>query len=232
MISPPPTIAVWRQRLRENCWIIVLELLLVAAVFVADRYHLIFFSKTPYLLALGWSSLALRGMRWRDLGLARPPNWARAIAIGVAAGAAMEIIELFITQPLIVRLTGEYPDLSQLHGVVGNLAWLLVLLAGSWVLAAAGEELVWRGYVLNRLGDLLGRRPVGSAFALVVASVWFGLAHADQGITGIVDNTIDGGLLGLLYVANRRQLIVPFIAHGITDTIDSLLIYSGHYPGM
>jgi hypothetical protein len=61
-------------------------------------------------------------MRWRDVGLAQPPNWAKAIVIGVAAGAAMEVFELFVSQPLIVRMTGEYPDLSELRGAVGNLA--------------------------------------------------------------------------------------------------------------
>ena len=218
--------------LRESRWLIVLELMLLTGVFVADRYHLVFLSKTPYLLALGWLSLALRGMRWRDVGLVRPASWTRALLIGVTAGIVMELLELFITQPLIVHVTGRYPDLTQLRGAVGNLRLLLLLVAGSWVLAAAGEELVWRGYVLGRLWDLLGRGGAGGALALALMSVGFGLAHLDQGATGVIENAIDGLLLGLLYVGNQRLLIVPLIAHGITDTLDSLLIYSGHYPGL
>jgi len=218
--------------LRESRWLIVLELMLLTGVFVADRYHLVFLSKTPYLLALGWLSLALRGMRWRDVGLVRPASWTRALLIGVTAGIVMELLELFITQPLIVHVTGRYPDLTQLRGAVGNLRLLLLLVAGSWVLAAAGEELVWRGYVLGRLWDLLGRGAAGGALALALMSVGFGLAHLDQGATGVIENAIDGLLLGLLYVGNQRLLIVPLIAHGITDTLDSLLIYSGHYPGL
>jgi len=218
--------------LRESRWLIVLELMLLTGVFVADRYHLVFLSKTPYLLALGWLSLALRGMRWRDVGLVQPASWTRALVIGVTAGIVMELLELFITQPLIVHVTGRYPDLTLLRGAVGNLRLLLLLVAGSWVLAAAGEELVWRGYVLGRLWDLLGRGAAGGALALALMSVGFGLAHLDQGATGVIENAIDGLLLGLLYVGNQRLLIVPLIAHGITDTLDSLLIYSGHYPGL
>jgi len=61
------------------------ELALVAAVFVADR-QLIPLSKTPFLLALGWLSLRIRGLRWRDLGLVRFRSWPTTLAIGAAAG--------------------------------------------------------------------------------------------------------------------------------------------------
>jgi len=47
-----------------------------------------------------------------------------------------------------------------------------------------------------------------------------------------VENFIAGLLLGALYLASGRNLMVPIVAHGITDTVDFLIIYSGHYPGM
>jgi len=34
------------------------------------------------------------------------------------------------------------------------------------------------------------------------------------------------------YLACGRNLAVPIIAHGITDTIDVVLIFSGRYPGL
>jgi membrane protease YdiL (CAAX protease family) len=39
-------------------------------------------------------------------------------------------------------------------------------------------------------------------------------------------------LLGGLYLATGRNLTVPIVAHGITDTIDFVLIFLGLYPGM
>ena len=65
MTTADRDIAPWRRNLRGNATLIALEFALIAAVFVADEYHYIFFSKTPYLLALAWLSLALRGVRWR-----------------------------------------------------------------------------------------------------------------------------------------------------------------------
>jgi hypothetical protein len=60
--------------------------------------------------------------------------------------------------------------------------------------------------------------------------------HAVQHLTRIIihgpDNIgsiVAGLLLGGLYLASGRNLIVPIIAHGITDTVDFLLIYSGQH---
>jgi len=222
----------WRQRLQESSWVIAGELTSIAAVFVADAYHLILFSKTPYLLALGWLSMRFRGQRWHDIGLSFPSNWRRLLLIGVAAGIAMELLELFATQPLLVALTGKYPDLSDFHSLIGNVRLLLLIVAGSWIIAGVGEELVWRGYILNRVADLLGRGRLGWAMSIGIVSVVFGLAHSYQDWTGIIENSIDGALLALLYIACGRNLIAPIVAHGVTDTVDSLIIFSGHYPGM
>jgi membrane protease YdiL (CAAX protease family) len=225
-------IAPWREKLRDSRWPIGVELALVAAVFVADAHHLIIFSKTPYLLALGWLSIRLRGLRWRDIGLSFPANWRRLVLIGIVVGIAMELLELFATQPLLVALTGKYPDLSEFHGLIGNIWMLLLLASASWVVGGLGEELVWRGYILNRVTDLLGQSRLGWAISIGVVSLVFGLAHSYQDWTGIIENSIAGALLALLYVACGRNLLAPIVAHGVTDTTDFLIIFSGHYPGM
>jgi membrane protease YdiL (CAAX protease family) len=232
MSSPISGMAPWRQQLRQSRLLITLELVLVAAVFVADEHHLIYFSKTPYLLALGWSSMALRGIRWRDLGFRFGPRWSVLLLAGLGAGIAIEALELFVTQPLLVKLTGKFPDLSNFRDVVGNLKLLLLLIVASWVIAALGEELVWRGYLMNRVANVFGRSVAGWAVTLVLVSAAFGLAHSYQDVTGIVENFIDGALLGGLYLVSGRNLVVPIVAHGITDSVDFLIIYSGHYPGM
>jgi hypothetical protein len=118
------------------------DLALVAGVFVADSHHLIVFSKTPYVLAIGWLSMAARGINWRDVGLSIDGGWLRSFGIGVGAGAAMEALALFVTQPLVVGATGNYPDLSVFSGLVGNLRLLLLMVAFSWLVAGLGEELV------------------------------------------------------------------------------------------
>jgi uncharacterized protein len=49
---------------------------------------------------------------------------------------------------------GKPPDLSNFPAVRGNLKLALVMIALIWILAAFGEELVYRGYLMNRVADL------------------------------------------------------------------------------
>lgn len=219
-------------RARNSLGLLFIEFAVVAGLFVADVYHHIFFSKTPYLFLLGWASLRLRGMKWKDVGFARPKSWGKAFGVGIAVGVAMELFELFISQPLLTRWIGKMPDLSDFSDLVGNLKLLLFYLALVWVLGALGEELVYRGYLVNRVAGLFRNPKMAWTFSLVIVSVAFGCAHLDQGSTGMVENILNGLLLGGLYLACGRNLAVPVIAHAFSDTLDFLLIYFGKYPGM
>jgi hypothetical protein len=210
----------------------LLEFATAAAIFVADLYGHIYFSKTPYLFLLGWTSLRLRGLRWKDVGFARPQRWGYALWLGIAAGTIMEVFELFVSQPLLTRWLGKMPDLSDFTDLVGNLKLTLLFLVLVWTLGALGEELVYRGYLMNRLAGLLRGSRTGWITGLIVMSIVFGCAHIDQGRTGMTENILSGLLLGLLYLASGRNLAVPVIAHAFSDSLDFLLIYLGKYPGM
>jgi membrane protease YdiL (CAAX protease family) len=212
--------------------IIWLEFALFTAVYIADWKHHIILSKVPYLFLLGWLSLRLRGMRWRDVGLGLYEGWGRTLLIGTLSGVGIEMMELFCTQPLLAHLTGQMPDLSAFDRVTGNVKWLMISLAFTWTLFAFGEEFIFRGYLINRIADLVGRTRSSWGVALVLASAIFGLSHFMQGITGVSENFIDGIILGALYLKCGRKLAVPIIAHGVTDTVDFLLIFFHHYPGL
>lgn len=221
-----------QNRLRDSVWFVLLEFALVAAIFVADIYHHIYISKTPYLFLLGWASLRLRGLRWKDVGFARPRSWGSAIAIGIVAGLGIELFELFVSQPLLARWLGKMPDLSAFAGMVGNLKIFLIYFVLVWTVGPLGEEIVYRGYLMNRFSGLFRNTKPAWIVSLIVISVVFGCGHIDQGATGMVENIWDGFLLGALYLACGRNLATPIIAHSVTDAIDMVLIYLGKYPGM
>ena len=181
---------------RQSKWLALVELALVALIFVADAYHHIYVSKTLYLLVLGWVSLRVRKLSWRDVGFVRNRSWSMTLALGVAGGIILEIIELFVTQPFLTRLTGKPPDLADFRILTGNIKYTLVALVLAWTLAA------------------------------------FGLAHAYQGVTGIIQEGFSGLLLGLIYLRTGKNLSVPIIAHGVSDTLDILLIFLGKFPGL
>jgi len=221
-----------RQGRRDSALLVALEFAIIAALFVADWTHHIYFSKTPFLFLLGWISLRWRGLGWRDVGLSFPASWERTIVIGVIGGIGMGALEVFITEPLLVKITGRMPDLSALSVLRGNWKLLLLFVAIMWPLAAFGEEMVYRGYLMNRVAGLFRNPKVAWVISLIAGSVVFGMAHIDQGITGQVENMINGLLLGVIFLASGRNLWAAIITHGVTDTIGIVLLYLGKYPGV
>ena len=210
--------------------LVVCEFGMIALIFWADVHGHIFLNKTLYLFPLAWVSLRVRGLPWRDVGLVRFHNWRRTLLAGAICGVAMELLELFVTQPLLIRWTGRAPDLEFFRALRGNVKWTLIALFGIWTLAAFGEEMVYRGYMMNRVAALLRyTRPAWIVSLIAISSV-FGGAHIGQGMTGQLENMLAGLLLGGIYLACGRSLAVPIVAHGITDTLDVLLMFAGLYP--
>ena len=216
---------------RDSKWLAIVEFLLVGLIFYADHRKLLPISKTPELLLLGWISLRVRKLGWRAVGLIRYRTWPMTIAIGVVLGALLETFQLLVTQQILARLLGRQPDLELFRMLTGNIKMTLLFIALSWTLAAFGEELVWRGYLMNRVADLLGRRK-GSWMSLVIVSIGFGLAHGYQGLTGWIEEGLAGLALGLMYLRTGNNLAVPIVAHGVCDTIDMVLIFFGKMPGV
>jgi membrane protease YdiL (CAAX protease family) len=221
-----------RTNWRDSKLLALVEFLLVALIFYADHRGLIPFSKTPELLLLGWISLRLRNLRWRTVGLTRYRSWPVTIALGVGLGVLTEAFQLLITQPTLSRLIGKEPDLELFRMLTGNIKVTLLFIALSWTLAAFGEELFWRGYLMNRVADLGGRTGTAWIVSLVVVNMAFGVAHGYQGLTGLIEEGISGLFLGLMYLRTGKNLCVPIIAHGLGDTIDMILIFFGKFPGM
>jgi membrane protease YdiL (CAAX protease family) len=215
----------------KSKWLAVGELSVVAVIFVVHK-HLHFFGTTPYLLLFGLISLRVRKLRWRDIGLKRFRNWKITVGLGVAAGLLFEGFELFVSQPLLMKLLRTPPHFEDFRSLTGNLKLTLISLVLTWTLAAFGEEMVYRGYLMNRVADLMNRTRVAWIISLIVVHVGFGIAHGYQGIVGVIDEGLQGMLLGLLYLRTERNLSVPIIAHGIADTCDVVLIFLGKYPGL
>jgi hypothetical protein len=183
------------------------------------------------LLPVVWLLLRLAREPWSRIGLARPRGLPGAIALGIVLGAAMEALAVLVTTPAIARLFGAAPDYSDLAVVRGNAGYLAIFLALNWTLAAFGEEACFRGFLMSRLARLLGEGRAAWGASLLVASTLFGAMHSEQGMAGAVQEGLSGLLLGVLFLATGRNLVVPIVAHGISNTIAFVLIYLGRYPG-
>ena len=217
---------------RQRLWAVAELLVAGALVTGANVLDVVPVSETPWLVLLGWLSLRLRGLSWKTLGLRRPGSWVTTTAVALIAGAALQLISEFVTEPIIERFTGQSADLSSFRSLVGNLPATLAMLALVWTLAAFGEEMAYRGYVLERAAALGQHSAAAYLVAMAAVSLLFGLGHYYQGVAGVVNSAFSGLFFGALYLAGRRNLWLPILAHGFSDTIGLGLIYFGLVPGL
>lgn len=210
----------------------IVEIAVFVAVVVADAYGFVPLTQTLFLIPLIWIMLRLDGERWAEIGFKRPDNFGWTIAAGVVAGVLMELFAVFVTTPLIRNFFGTEPNYSDLKDIRGNLVLLLIFLGLSWTLAAFGEEICFRGFLMKRLAQLFGENRAAWIAALLLSSILFGWGHTEQGISGWIQEALSGLILGLLFLAAKRNLTLPIIAHGTSNTLAFILIYLGHYPGL
>lgn len=163
------------------------------------RFDLAFAGIVFYSVILAIALLIGRG-QVRDLfALRRPASWARAAGISVAV-----LISIFILGGILERIfhageeqgydpSGWQPDRAAAY------AANFVVIAG---ITPFVEELVFRGLGFSLL------RPFGSAAAILITALTFGLAHGLP--AGIPVFTMIGIFLAL--VRNRADSVYPAMA--------------------
>ena len=157
------------------------------------------------------------------LGLARPSSWAATILVGLLGGAALKLLMKAVVMPLLgaPAMNARY---GFLEGDPAMLAWMLVLVVLG---AGLGEELTFRGFLFERLGQLLGPSPGARVGIVVGTSLLFGLVHIpEQGIHGAAQATITGLAMGTIY-ARTGNLWLPVVLHAAFDVTAVFIIYWG-----
>lgn len=209
--------------------LVLIELTCLGAFFVLENIGVIqvpISTTIPFFL-FAWLSLRLRGKQWRDVGWERPFALEKTALIALLAASVMQAVSFLVVIPTISKITSEEINLSLLDQLRGNFGMLLIGLLLIWTLAAFGEEMVYRGYLLNRMTDLFGSGAVGLGIALLLSSALFGFIHVYQGMVGMADTFIAGLVSGVLYLASGRKLWLPILYHGIYDTIALFLAFAG-----
>lgn len=159
--------------------------------------------------------LGMRGQTWRDLAL--PPFRSEDLWLALKAFALMFVINMAFMM-LIYGLAPSSVETHQrrLSDVAGMLNQGAPFLAVGVAMLFVGfyEELLARGFLLNRCQHLLG----GTWGPVIVSSVLFGLGHFYQGILGILQTTLLGVVFASLVL--RWQTLWPVIlAHAALNIV-------------
>jgi membrane protease YdiL (CAAX protease family) len=195
------------------------EVALAAVVVILDLF-------IPTLLILGLMVVSLlirrEGLATMGFHRARRP-WALAGKMLIFA-TVWSLVQIGLLKPIVNHVSGTTQDMSQFEGLQGNLTMLLTWVALSWTVAALGEELAFRGYVLTRTTEFVGSAGVRLVIAVVLTSLLMGLLHTEYGVVGVVASAINSVFYSVLRY-RYRTLWAPILAHGFIDTIGFVTFY-------
>ena len=167
-----------------------------------------------------------RGRSLADLGFRRPtrlwtlPLWAIGImaTFVIAQGAAAAILGALFDLP--------QPDMSRYDYVRGNPGAAVALALILPITAAVPEEIVYRGFLIERFTRLLGDSRRHVVMAAILQAIVFGSIHFQWGIGGVVFATIMGAVWGFGYLLCGQNLWTVILAHSTAHVALVVQLYS------
>jgi len=200
-IMPPSTLS---PRARSFSF---LEFALGVFIVLAHNIFHILPNEVPILFVFGWVSLRWRNGGWKYAGLSRPQSWWKTVAFAVVAAAILLLGSELVVEPLGRHI---WPQPEHASSVIesGASGWRQALkaLLIVWTFASFGEELSYRGYLITRAADALGRSNLAYWAAMILVSMLFGFGHYYKGPSGMLDSTYSGLVLGRAYLLSGRNL--------------------------
>lgn len=205
------------------------ELLVGGAIVIAHNVFRVLPNEVPILAVLALLSLRVRRGGWdlSELGFRRPQSWGRIVSIAIAAAALRIAVGNWVIDPATEHFWPPAKAPAGTHEITGNLKLLLLYLPVIWGFAAFGEEISYRGYLLNRAAAAGGETRIAAWAAVLVSAVLFGFGHYYKGPSGIVDSAFAGIVLGTAYLWSGRNLWTTVLAHGFIDTTALVAVYFG-----
>jgi membrane protease YdiL (CAAX protease family) len=157
---------------------------------------------------------------WRDIGYVNPKSWVGTVAIGTLLGIGFKILMKAVVMPLLVA----DPVNHTYHYLTGDLSASLgfaiyLVIAGGWA-----EETVFRGYLFERLGRLVGTGTLAKTAIVAMTSAPFAALHYDQGWPGVEQAVMTGLVFGTIFAVTGR-LFLNMVIHAAFDLTALTMIY-------
>jgi membrane protease YdiL (CAAX protease family) len=143
-----------------------------------------------------------------------------ALLWGVATLVVVALIGGIFQNVFLLLGVDVVPD-AHPAGLRGNPAKLLLALIAV-VAVAFGEELVFRGFLLDRIRRLLPAGRGGWQLVVFLGAVLYGAAHLPLGGQAVIVSGTAGLAYGAMYFGSGRSLWVVVAAHGILESLTVL----------
>ncbi|MDE2560667.1 MAG: CPBP family intramembrane metalloprotease [Sphingomonadales bacterium] len=177
-------------------------------------------------LLVAWLWLRSDGAVAEAWNLSPPANWPRTI--GIAVASAICVLLWFQLGAWLTHLAGlrkMEAGLVLQHVTESPLSLAIWVIVVGWFTAGFGEELLWRGFLFDRLIRLPGIRS-RTWLAVALQAGAFSLPHVyEGGASGIIVTGVIGVFFGWLRLRQRGNLWALVIAHALVDTTSLLAAY-------
>jgi uncharacterized protein len=171
------------------------------------------------VLVLLWARLS--HTPWREIGYVRPRSWIGGLVVGIGFGVAFK----FLMKMIIMPLLGADPVNQAYHYLAGNPAAAVPFIYAVTIGAGFGEETIFRGYLFERLGKLLGQSTVAKVVTVLLTAIFFGSLHYYvQGLAGVQQATIVGLVFGTVFAVSGKIWML-MCAHAAFDLTALAMIY-------
>lgn len=166
------------------------------------------------------------GRPFSHLGFRKPARWWVALlwAVGIFLffGIAQNLVPIMVN--LVIEL--PQPDYSRYDFIKGNLTAAILMAIGLPLLAAVPEEIIYRGFLIERLHVTLGEFRGSEYRAVVLQALIFGAIHFQWGVGGVLVTVIMGLVWGLAFLLCGRNLWIVIFAHSLGHVVLVSQIYT------
>ena len=208
-------------------WLSLFEFIVGAAIVIGHNVYHVIPNEVPILFVMGLISVRLRERSWTAMGLGWPESWRRIVLIALAAALLRIALGAVVIDPLTAHFWPAAKAPQGMNEITGHpwvaFEWLGIV----WTFAAFGEEIGYRGYLINRAADAGVRSRLAYWLGAVAVAVLFGYGHYYKGPAGIVDSGMAGLILGAAYLISGRNLWASILAHGFIDTVGVVTVFLG-----
>ena len=216
-----------RAKVGDSRAVSACELALGAAIVIGHNVFKVVPNEVPILFVLGLLSMRLRDGGWSAIGFKRPDSWRKLVLIALAAAALRIVLGDLVIDEVTSRFWPEPKAPAGVNELAGNWRLALLYLGIVWTFAAFGEEIAYRGYLMQRAADVGGRTMIAWWISVIAIAILFGYGHYYKGPAGILDSGLAGVILGAAFLLSGRNLWACVLAHGFIDTFGIVAVYNG-----
>jgi membrane protease YdiL (CAAX protease family) len=210
------------SRKKHGLW---LDGIMIAFAMLFPHYaHLPMYAYPFVVLGAMWIYLNLNGENFSSIGFRFSDLKFKAFYMGGALGLLYAVFSFGILGPFIIHLGFKSANLSDFNFIRHHLLNYLILILLAALLVVPYEEIVFRGFIFNRVKLLAGKSFLISG---IITSILFALYHWQEGVGAMIGIFIFALIITWLYKIFKGNLWYLIFFHLAYDVFMLGMIMMG-----